>query len=121
MVCENCRNPDGSPREVARAQSNDPQVLGLLLLAVHATPEHSAFHKLQALIDGQPAETVPAPGEKRYHLVIQCASCNKTNDYGQVPASTITACAIAHHSNHEGHSMVVSLDGVQYHPPGGQS
>ena len=113
VVCEYC---DG--KVVARTESNDPHVLGLLMMVAHASPPHNAPHALSVRINGAPMQA----GSVKVRFVCLAGDCaNKplpARDITyEVPRELAAVVGISFHSVHEGHALEVWHDGVRIHPP----
>src|SRR5687767_6452614 len=110
VICETCNN-----MEVGRCESDDPQLLGALIVSCHASSPHSGNHKLIGKIDGM--ENI----NSSVNLHIKCIGPNCGAARKEVQYSTlmalVSALTIAFHTEHEGHPLQIVIDGKQIHPP----
>jgi hypothetical protein len=113
VVCETCANA-----EVASCESDDPQAVGILLVACHATNPHSGNHRLKPIIG---TSSAPLPDQAR-EIELKCIcrhpGCPAPQPVNyKVPAYIASAMVISHHAQHEGHPLEIWLEGKKIHPP----
>jgi hypothetical protein len=112
VVCAKCNV------EMASTDSDDPSVIGALIVASHATNPHHT-HQMKILVD----DAEPGPtGPTDWRIRAVCTPCKATNLY-VVPKELASGVVIMHHTGHEGHPIEVHVDTGdgsgerQIHPP----
>lgn len=116
VICETCNN-----QEVARCESDDPQLLGALIVSCHASSPHSGNHKLVGKVEGKDVSQEIDKYMKPVKLYIKCTSPNCGAPRKEITQNTImplvSGLCIAFHTEHEGHPLLIQIDGQQIHPP----
>jgi hypothetical protein len=111
-----CERLGGRYAHPAEMDQGDANQLQLLALVTHTSWPHGNGHPIELKVNGGP---VPEDGQIDFRIVCthqQCDRPNKDRTY-KIRPEFAGAVAIAHHAEHEGHSLAIYWDGKQIHPP----
>lgn len=109
IFCKTCS------KDVGSADLQSANLVDTILMMVHCAMPHSGHHALEAKVDGVEIGSAGPVDVTVKCLFQHCAG--KPPSVFKVPREWVTAALLLHHTQHEGHPMELTVDGVPYKLP----